>query len=181
MGLIIYYNKDELSNIIGKKGKKIKRIKKELGIEVKINENLEIEKKKCKLNDFELQNIFDALAMGFDVDTALKLRNFNYDFCKIDLKGLRESRRRVIKGRILGKEGKIKEVIEDNTDCKVKIFKNKIGVIGETENVEVAKRAIEMLIRGKSFHAVKRWLEREKTKIEENKEICDKILKEELY
>jgi len=176
--LILYYSKDEISNIIGKKGRKIKRIKKELGIDVKINENLRIDKKRCKLNDFELQNIFDALAIGFDVDTALKLRGFEYDFYRIDLKGLRESRRKIIKRRIIGKEGKIRESIEDNTGCKLKIFKNKIGIIGESENVEVAKRAIEMLIRGKDFNAVKRWLEKERVKLEEAKEILARDLAE---
>jgi ribosomal RNA assembly protein len=178
--LIFYYGKEELSNIIGKKGRKIKRIKKELGIDVKIDENLEIDKKKCKLNDFELQNIFDALAMGFDVDTCLKLRDFNYDFFRLDLKSLRESRRRIIKGRILGREGKIKKIIEENTDCKLKIFKNKIGIIGESENVEIAKRAVEMLMRGKDFNAVKRWLEKEVSKLEKAKEILARDLAEDL-
>lgn len=174
------YSQQEIAKIIGKKGKNKKFLEKKLKIKIKVEENnIIIDKTKADINDFELQNILDAIAMGFDVSDAILLKNPNYIFEKINLKHiLRPTRRRVIKARIIGKEGKIKRIIEELTDCKIRIYENYIGLVGEIENINIAKRAIEMIIQGKSFTAMQRWLEHAKTRIEDLKELTEKQLKE---
>lgn len=173
------YSKEEIGRIIGKKGKNKKILEKKLKIKIKIKENsIEIDKSKSNLNDFELQNILDIVAIGFNVNDALLLENPSYIFEKINLKILRPTRRKIIKARIIGKEGKIKKIIEELTDCRIKIHENNIYLIGEIENIDIAKRAIEMLIQGKSFNSVQKWLEHAKTRIEDLKELTEKQLKE---
>ncbi|MEM4647907.1 MAG: RNA-processing protein [Candidatus Pacearchaeota archaeon] len=175
----IPYSKEEISRIIGKKGKNKNILEKKIKIKIKISDGyITIDKTKSDVNDFELQNIFDAIAMGFNVNDALLLKNPNYIFERINLKLLRPTRRRVIKARIIGKEGKIRKLIEELTDCKIKIYGNYIALIGEIENIEIAKRAIEMLIQGKSHTAMQKWLEHAKTKIEDLKELTERQLKE---
>jgi len=178
--LILNYSKEGIANIIGKKGKKKKDIEKFLKVKLKVEEGkITIDKTKCKLNDFELENIFDALAMGFSVKEVLLLKDPNYIFERINLKArLRPTRRRIIKARIIGKAGKIKRLLEEITNCYMKIFGNYIGIIGEAENVAIAKRAIEMLIQGRSHTSMQKWLEHAKTKLEELKEITEEQLKE---
>lgn len=179
--LILTYDPEEMKNLVGKKGRRIKEIKKSLGIniEIKDSKQLIINKKKCKLNDFELINIFDALAMGFPIKITLLLRDPSYIFEKINLKArLRPARRRVIKARIIGKEGKTRKIIEEITHCYMKIFGNWIGLIGKEENLAIAKRAIEMLVQGRSHSGVYKWLEHARTKLEEMKELTEEQLKE---
>lgn len=52
------------------------------------------------------------------------------------------------RGRIIGRNGKAREEIEDHTDCVISVQGKTIAIIGKTENVSKAKRAIEMLLTG---------------------------------
>ncbi len=178
--LELNYSQDEISNIIGKKGKKIKDVENALKIKAKIHDSkIIIKKYQNGLNDFELVNIFDALALGFKAKQALLLTNPEYMFEKISLKlKIRPSRRKIIKARIIGTKGKTRRLIEELTGCFMAISKNFIGLIGKHESIAIAKKAIEKLIRGQKHSAVYSWLQRESELIEERAELTEKQLKE---
>jgi len=177
--LELAYSNEEISNIIGKRGEKIREIEKILKIKVKINDKIIINRGESDLNDFELVNIFDALALGFKAKEAALLKDPEYLFEKINLKiAVRPSRRKIIKARIIGKEGKTRRIIEELTGCHAIIFGNYIGLIGKHENLTAAKRAIQKLVRGQRHEAVYNWLQQETKKLEESKELTEKQLKE---
>jgi|GEM_PF-1548005 ribosomal RNA assembly protein len=177
--MILSYNKTELSNIIGRKGKKLKEFVKASKAKIKLVDNaLEIESP-GNLNQYEITDMFDAMALGFNAKEALLLQSPDYAFEKINLKArLRPTRRKVIKGRMIGKKGGVIKLIKQFTACDVKISDNMIGIIGKYESVKIAKLAIEKLLHGKHHEAVYRWLRRESQKIEATEELTRKQLQE---
>jgi ribosomal RNA assembly protein len=177
--LKLSYDKKEIANIIGKKGKKIKEFLKATKARLKIVDgNVEIENL-GNLKEYEAVEMFDAMALGFSAKAALLLKNPDYSFEKINMKArLRPTRRKVIKGRMIGRKGKTVRIIKQLTDCDVKIFDNMVGIIGKYESVKIAKLAIEKLLHGKHHEAVYRWLRRESEKIETTEELTRQQLQE---
>ncbi|HIH89877.1 KH domain-containing protein [Ignicoccus hospitalis] len=110
------------------------------------------------------KNLLQAIALGFDIETASLLLRDEYVMEIIDLRDVLFSRKddkelRRILGRVIGKHGKAKRNIEEIAKVKLSISDGIIAIIGEYENVEAAKRAIEELIEGKMHSTVYRNLE----------------------
>lgn len=108
------------------------------------------------------KSVIEAISYGFDIDTALELKNENYILDVIDLRDFIEksklSHYTRIKGRIIGEEGKAKKSIEELTGTRIVISDKVIAIIGEYENVKAAREAIEMLIQGRQHSTVYKWL-----------------------
>jgi len=72
---------------------------------------------------------------------------------------------RRLKGRVIGADGKTRRIIEDMTETYVTVYGKTIGIIGETSNVSLARRAIESLLRGSPHSSVYKWLENQRRNI----------------
>jgi ribosomal RNA assembly protein len=109
-----------------------------------------------------VKEVFRALNRGFDLNAALYLIDESYFLDIIDIKDYGRSRERQIqlKGRVIGKEGSIKKMIEEKTGTKICVHGKTISIIGKWENLQVARKAIEMLLEGKMHSSVQRFLER---------------------
>jgi ribosomal RNA assembly protein len=103
---------------------------------------------------FVVKNLVQAIGRGFSPKNAFTLMNEDYDITIIDLDeyvGNNKNAQNRIKGRIIGKEGKSRTMIEELTECLVSVYGGTVGIIGPYEMLGVAKEAVEMLING-SFH-----------------------------
>jgi ribosomal RNA assembly protein len=109
-----------------------------------------------------VKEVFKALDRGFDLNTALYLLDESYFLEIIDIKDYGKSRERQIqlKGRVIGKEGSIKKMIEEKTNTKICVYGKTISIIGKWENLQVARKAIEILLEGKMHSSVQKFLER---------------------
>jgi len=56
-----------------------------------------------------------------------------------------------VKGRIIGKEGKSRALLEELTECLISVYGGTVAMIGSYEMLPVAREAVEMLING-AFH-----------------------------
>ena len=103
---------------------------------------------------FVARNMVQAIGRGFSPRNAFKLIDEDYDLIIVDLEeyvGRSKNAQNRVKGRIIGKEGKSRAMIEELTDCLVSVYGGTVGIIGPFEMLPVAKEAVEMLING-SFH-----------------------------
>jgi len=98
-----------------------------------------------------------AIARGFSPDRALKLLDDDIVLDIIDLRetfGKNERDIARLKGRVIGREGKIRRLIEEMTDAKISVYGHTIAMLGEYETVTAAREAIELLLKGKQHSTV---------------------------
>ena len=98
-----------------------------------------------------------AMGRGFSPDRALQLVDDDIVLDIIDLRetfGKNERDIARLKGRVIGREGKIRRLIEEMTDAKVSVYGHTISMLGEYEHVNAAREAIELLLKGKQHSTV---------------------------
>ena len=126
---------------------------------IKGNDGLEV---------FTVKEIVRAIARGFNPKIAIQLQNTDYALEMIDMKdiaGKSKNTMERLKGRVIGKAGKSREEIERLTDCSISVYGKTIGIIGQADNVALARQAVAMLLQGSMHKSVYQFLERKKKEI----------------
>jgi ribosomal RNA assembly protein len=103
---------------------------------------------------FIVKNIVQAIGRGFSPVRAEILSREDYDLNILDLRDyVGDSRNALsrVKGRIIGKDGKSRSILEELTETRVSVYGYSVGIIGHVESLNVAREAILMLVKG-SFH-----------------------------
>ena len=118
---------------------------------------------------FKAKSVVTAIGRGFSPELAFRLiRNEEASLDIIDLRvifGRSESDIRRVKGRIIGMGGKTRRIIEELTETNVSIYGHTIGLIGDIEQIQAAREAIKMLIRGSQHTTVYRFLHRKRREL----------------
>jgi len=111
---------------------------------------------------FRARDIVLAIGRGFSPEKAFKLFEEEMCFGIIDLRdyvGKSQANILRVKGRIIGRKGKTRKIIEELTGTSISIYGDTVSIIGELEPFEVAKDAVELLIRGSLHKSVYRFLQ----------------------
>jgi len=177
--LLVKIPKERIGVLIGPNGK-VKE-----NIEKKVSVNLEIDSETgditVNLNKdvtdpsllFKARDAVLAIGRGFSPGRAYKL--FEDEDCMLTIIDLREifgrsqSDIKRIKGRIIGKEGRTRKIIEELTDATVSVYGHTISIIGGLEEAETAREAISMLIKGSQHATVYRYLQRKRTELKKRR------------
>lgn len=162
---------DRVGALIGTQGKTKHLIEKATGTKLDINseegtvlidptENME-----DPLGVWKANHIVKAVARGFNPHVALKLNEDDVylEIIKLPLYvGKSKKAMARYKGRIIGKDGKTREIIVDMAEVDMAIYGKTVSFIGELENVMVAKEAVEMILNGSRHKSVYSFLENKK-------------------
>ena len=162
--------KNRVAVLIGREGS----IKKE--IEELTNTKLNIDSKEGDifvsgedaLGLYTAREIIKAIGRGFNPEIAKLLLKQDYAFEVVDLREfVGKSKTAIIrlKGRVIGREGKSRKLIEELTECSISVFGKTIGIIGLPEHAANARYAIESLLRGSTHANVYKWLERRRREL----------------
>jgi ribosomal RNA assembly protein len=115
--------------------------------------------------------VIKAVARGFSPEKALKLMD-NEDLILdlIDLSKIGDSPSDLtrIKGRIIGKAGKTREIMESMTGAKISVYGKTISIIGDADQIMSVRTAIDMLIDGAPHGAVYGYLEKRRREIKQS-------------
>lgn len=65
-----------------------------------------------------------------------------------------------LKGRVIGTKGKTRGLIEELTGADISVYGHTVGLLGDVLQLDIAARAIEMLLQGSEHAAVYRYLEK---------------------
>jgi len=163
-------NKRRIGVVIGANGETKKQIEDQLGVDVQIDSKTgnvdikpDIESENYQpLNVLTVKNIIKAINRGFNPQKAMKLKDNEYILEIFNLKtilGKSEKKLKRIKGRIIGRNGEIRKAIERYAECYVSIFGKTVSIIADFENLQIARKAINMLINGMPHHTVLKYLE----------------------
>ncbi|MBI5072427.1 RNA-processing protein [Candidatus Woesearchaeota archaeon] len=155
--------KERIAVLIGKSGEIKKKIENTLGVKLQVDSqegDITIQGEDA-LQLYSGRDIVRAIGRGFNPETALLLLKPDYVFELIDVtRYVKENHLQRMKGRIIGKDGKARLVLEELTLSSICVYGKSIGIIGETENVGMAKRALESLLQGAPHAVVYKWLEK---------------------
>ncbi|MGB9741108.1 MAG: KH domain-containing protein [Candidatus Bathyarchaeia archaeon] len=118
---------------------------------------------------FRAKDVVTAIGRGFSPEHAFRLiRDEEAMLDIIDLRlifGKSESDLRRVKGRIIGMDGKTRKIIEELTETNICVYGHTVGIIGNIEQVQVAREAIQMLINGNLHGTVYRFLHRKRREL----------------
>jgi len=103
------------------------------------------------------RDVVVGIARGFSPQRALRLIDDDIVLDIIDLReafGRNERDIARLKGRVIGREGKIRRLIEEMTNAQISVYGYTIAMLGEFETVNDAREAIELLLKGKQHSTV---------------------------
>lgn len=158
-------NKERLPILIGKTGNIKKDIENATKTQISVdsNEGDVFIRGEDGLGLYTASEVIKAIGRGFNPEISLLLLKQEYIFEVIDLveySGKSKNTLIRIKGRIIGKEGKSRRLIEELTETDISVYGKTVAIIGETKNVNIAREAIQSLASGSPHSRVYRWLEK---------------------
>jgi len=171
--------RDRIGALIGPDGRVKASIEKELSVELRIDSqsgDVEIVLMPTAQDPtfaFRAREVVTAIGRGFSPEHAFRLLEDDESVLEvIDLRetvGRSQSEMKRLKGRIIGKEGKTRRLIEELSETSVSVYGHTVSIIGNVEQAEAAKEAIRMLIRGSLHQSVYRFLHRKRREIKKKK------------
>jgi len=162
--------KNRIAVLIGRNGEIKKEIEQKLGVKI----NLDSKSGNCEvlsspedpnympLNIFTAQKIVNAINRGFNPVKAMKLLEDNYDleiFNLMQIVGKSDKHIKRVKGRIIGRNGEMRKAIERYAESFISVYGKTASIIADYENLQIARKAVSMLINGTPHHVVLKFLE----------------------
>ena len=167
--------KERVGALIGPEGKTKKIIEEKLSVELQIDSEtgdvtlMQAESVEDPSLLFKAKDVVTAIGRGFSPEHSFRLmRDEEAVLDIIDLRlifGRSESDIKRIKGRIIGMNGKTRRIIEELTDTNVAVYGHTVGIIGNIEQTQAAREAIQMLIDGSLHSTVYRFLHRKRREL----------------
>jgi len=178
--------KERVGVLIGKDGATKERIENMTGTKLDIDSEtgsitiVPTEKMEDPLAVWKVRYIVKAIGRGFSPETALKLLDDEFVLEIINLSDFTGKSKKAIlrqKGRIIGREGRTKEIITEMTAVDVSVYGKTVALIGDIERIKIAKEAVCMILDGVRHKSVYSFLEKKKQELK-RKEFENIIIKE---
>ena len=122
---------------------------------------------------FRAKEVVTAIGRGFAPNHAFRLLDDDeIVFEVIDLRetvGRSQSDLKRLKGRVIGKEGKTRRIIEELSEANISVYGHTISIIGYPEQSTIAREAVSMLIRGSLHGTVYRFLHKKRRELKKER------------
>lgn len=171
--------KDRIGALIGPEGKVKQAVEKRLKVELTIDS--ETGDVKIMLAPsaedpsllFRAQEVIAAVGRGFSPERSFRLINDEDAVLEVidlrELFGSSQAELKRVKGRIIGQEGKTRRIVEEMTEAEVSVHGHTVAIIANVDQMEVAREAIKMLLRGSQHSTVYRYLHRKRRELKKKK------------
>ena len=164
--------RERVGALIGPEGRVKANIEKKLDVELEIDSatgsvtiTLDPNAKDPSLL-FRAKEVITAVGRGFSPERAYRLlHNEDTMLEVIDLRltvGKSPADISRLKGRIIGKGGKTRRIIEELTDADISIYGHTVSIIGSFDQAAIAREAILILIKGSQHSTVYRFLQKKR-------------------
>lgn len=177
--------KDRIGALIGPEGKVKQGVEKRLKVELTVDSDtgdvtitLAPEAEDPSLL-FRAKEVITAIGRGFSPERAFRL--INDEDAVLEIIDLREmfgnspTELQRVKGRIIGQEGKTRRIVEELTEADVSVHGHTVALIANMDEMEVAREAVKMLLRGSQHSTVYRYLHRKRRELKKKRlEIWEK-------
>ena len=156
--------KERVGVLIGEKGASKRTIEKLTSTKLTVFDE-EVEINGESLNILTAENIIKAIGRGFSPENALLLVK---EEKALDIVQPPKNNLEKLRSRIIWAKGKSRHTIEGLTETKISVYGKTVSIIGEYENVYVAREAIEKLIKGFTHKSVYAFLESKQSTLRNN-------------
>ena len=152
---VLIGKKGETKRLLARKTKTKIQVSKEGNVLVSSEENI---------NCFNAIPIITAVGRGFNPEVALMLLDEKFTFELIQIKEFAKNDKDIIRlrSRIIGTNGKARMMLEKLTNVLVSVYGKTVALIGKIEDISLAQRAIEKLLKGAPHGNVYKYIELQK-------------------
>ncbi len=151
--------------LIGKKGETKKLLERKTKTNIHVTKEGEVTiTSEDNIHSFNAQPIISAIARGFNPEVALMLLDESFGFELVSIKQFSRNEKDLlrIRSRIIGTNGKARKMLETLTETFISVYGKTVAIIGKTEKIDLAKRAIEKLLGGAPHGNVYQFIEMQK-------------------
>ncbi|MBE6507574.1 MAG: RNA-processing protein [Methanocorpusculum parvum] len=159
---------DRIGAIIGKGGETRKHLEKVLKVTLDVDSQtgiVEITNEDDALAEIRSMEVIKAIGRGFSPERAKKLlEDEDMVLDIIDVTDVADTPDKLarIRGRIIGRDGKAREQIENMTGTSISVYGKTVAIIGLPEQMSDAHTAVSMLISGSEHTTVFSYLDRKR-------------------
>ena len=156
---------DRVGCLIGKAGATKKLIERKTKCKLKVSKEGDVLITGEALDAFVCDSVIRAIGRGFNPNVALKLIKEDHALVVVSIREVSGKSKKDImrvRGRLIGKDGKAREMVERLAGVDVVVYGKTVSLIGEIERVSVAKQAVENLIKGSEHGNVYKFIQRRK-------------------
>ena len=165
---------ERVGALVGKGGASKKMLEERTGIKIDVDTEGEViihdEAEGVEpINALKILDVIRAVARGFNPEKAAKILDDDDMFLQtIDIKeavGDRQSQVERARRRLIGRNVRTRELIEELADVYMSVYGNTVSLIGNSISLPVAKTAIEMLLHGSEHSTVYHYLESQRPRL----------------
>jgi ribosomal RNA assembly protein len=170
---------DRIGALVGPEGRVKEAIEKKLSVNLQVDSesgNVQValtQKSEDPTVLFRAREVITAIGKGFSPNHAFRLLNDDESVLEvIDLRetvGRSQSDLKRLKGRVIGKEGKTRRIIEELSEANISVYGHTISIIGEADQVAIAREAVRMLIGGSLHGTVYRFLHKKRRELKKKR------------
>lgn len=154
--------RERVGVLIGEEGSTKKRVEERTRTKLTLDDSsVTIEGE--PLDEWMAVDVVKAVGRGFSPDKALLLiqENMYLEILPLpDVVGGSSKQYLRLKGRVIGREGKVRKKLEEFTGCFVSVYGKTVSIIGSVDDVGIAREAVLKLLSGSPHSTVFRFLER---------------------
>jgi ribosomal RNA assembly protein len=156
---------DRIGVLIGEGGETMREIEDRAEVRLDIDSetgSVKVEATGDPVTALKGPDIVQAIGRGFAPDEAMRLLDGDmmmFDIVDIDAASRNKNDLQRQKGRLIGEDGRTRELMEELSGASVVIYGSTLAIIGDPQQVETAREATEMLLEGAPHGAVYSFLE----------------------
>jgi ribosomal RNA assembly protein len=164
--------KDRIAVLIGRKGATRSAIEKISGAKLHIDSktgdvSVTWEENVDPVMRMKFPDVIKAIGRGMNPDRAIQLLEDEQHLILHDIReyvGKNANQQRRIRSRIIGRNGRIRELIEEHSGAEMVIYGSTIVIIGDEDALPLASQAVTRLLQGAEHSSVLKHLETERRK-----------------
>lgn len=157
---------ERIAPAIGSEGEVKERIERETGVDLDYNSDTGTVTIKGvgdnPLGTIIARDVIKAIGRGFTPKKAFKLFDEDSYLAVVDVtrySGDSAKAKTRLKGRVIGRNGKTRKLLEEYAEVSVSIYGKTISFIGLSDRIQIVKKAVHMLLDGAPHSAVYNYLE----------------------
>lgn len=165
--------KDRIGALIGRNGDVKAKVEARTGVRISIDsEEGDVTVDYSRAEDpsyvLSVMDFVVAIGRGFSPEKATMLLDDDWYLEVIDIRdyvGKKPAHVARMRARVIGTRGKTRQLFEELTGAYVSVYGNTVAIIGDILQLQIARRALDMLLAGSEHSAVYKFLESKRADI----------------